>query len=55
VISSRRIVNHTPPGPAITQVYNRNTYLPQKRAALEAWAREVDRIARDSAGPSPRK
>lgn len=39
-----RILNHTPPGPAITQVYNRNTYLPQKRAALDAWAKEVERI-----------
>lgn len=40
-----RILNHTPPGPAITQVYNRNTYLPQKRVALDAWAKEVERIA----------
>lgn len=40
-----RILNHTPPGPAITQVYNRNTYLPQKRAALDAWAADVRRIA----------
>lgn len=39
-----RILNHTPPGPAITQVYNRNTYLPQKRAALDAWAKEVERV-----------
>ncbi len=41
-----RILNHTPPGPAITQVYNRNTYLPQKRAALDAWAVEVARLAK---------
>ena len=40
-----RILNHTPPGPAITLVYNRNTYLPQKRAALEAWAEEVARLS----------
>lgn len=40
-----RILNHTPPGPAITSVYNRNTYLPQKRAALDAWADEVRRIS----------
>lgn len=39
-----RILNHTPPGPAITRVYNRNTYLPQKRAALDLWAVEVKRI-----------
>jgi integrase len=41
-----RILNHTPPGPAITQVYNRNTYLPQKRAALDAWAVEVARLGK---------
>ena len=40
-----RILNHTPPGPAITRVYNRNTYLPQKRAALDIWAAEVKCIA----------
>ncbi len=40
-----RILNHTPPGPAITLVYNRNNYLPQKRAALNVWAREVKRLA----------
>ncbi len=40
-----RILNHTPPGPAVTLIYNRNSYLPQKRAALEAWAGEVERVA----------
>lgn len=40
-----RILNHTPPGPAITRVYNRNTYLPQKRSALELWSQEIKRIA----------
>jgi integrase len=40
-----RILNHTPPGPAVTLVYNRNAYLPQKRAALEAWAEEVANLA----------
>lgn len=39
-----RILNHTPPGPAVTLVYNRNAYLPQKRAALEAWAEEIAEI-----------
>lgn len=43
-----RILNHTPPGPAVTLIYNRNSYLPQKRAALEAWAREVERVASDA-------
>jgi len=41
-----RILNPTPPGPAITQDYNRNTYLPEKRAALDAWALEVARLAK---------
>jgi integrase len=39
-----RILNHTPPGPAITRVYNRNSYLPQKRAALDLWAAEMNSI-----------
>jgi integrase len=42
-----RILNHTPPGPAVTLVYNRNSYLPQKRAALDAWAKELARMAVD--------
>jgi len=40
-----RILNHTPPGPLVTLVYNRNTYLPQKRSALEAWAEEIRSLA----------
>lgn len=40
-----RILNHTPPGPAVTLVYNRNAYLPQKRSALDAWAQEVGSLA----------
>ncbi len=40
-----RILNHTPPGPAVTLVYNRNAYLPQKRSALDAWAQEVRSLA----------
>ncbi len=44
-----RILNHTPPGPAITRVYNRNTYLPQKRTALDLWATEVKRIVEAAA------
>ncbi len=28
-------------GAAVTAVYDRNDYLPQKRAALEAWARHI--------------
>ncbi|MDZ4775843.1 MAG: tyrosine-type recombinase/integrase [Alphaproteobacteria bacterium] len=39
-----RILNHTPPGPAVTLIYNRNSYLPQKRAALDAWSQEVLRM-----------
>lgn len=39
-----RILNHTPPGPAVTLVYNRNSYLAHKREALELWAKEVTRL-----------
>ena len=50
-----RILNHTPLGPTVTLIYNRNTYLPQKRAALDAWANEVERLAgpRRSTAPGP--
>ncbi len=47
-----RILNHTPPGPSVTLVYNRNAYLPQKRNALDAWAREV-RALTDGARLAP--
>ena len=32
-----RILNHTPPGPQVTKIYNRFDYEPQKREALERW------------------
>lgn len=48
-----RILNHTPPGPAVTLIYNRNSYLSQKRAALDAWSREVLRIRTTGIEGSP--
>jgi integrase len=32
------ILGHTPPGPAVSRVYNRAELLPERRAALMAWA-----------------
>ena len=40
-----RILNHAPPGPRVTRVYNVYSYLDEMRAALEAWADTVDDIA----------
>lgn len=36
-----RILNHTPPGPQVTKIYNRFDYEPQKRSALERWEAQV--------------
>lgn len=33
-----RILNHTPLGSPVTQIYNRYDYATEKRAALELWA-----------------
>ncbi len=33
-----RVLNHAPPGAAVTLIYNRHGYLAEKRAALSAWA-----------------
>jgi integrase len=40
-----RMLNHTPPGPQVTKIYNRFDYEPQKRAALEHWQEQVLAIA----------
>lgn len=40
-----RILNHTPPGPQVTKIYNRFDYEPQKRAALERWEGHVLALA----------
>ena len=42
-LTIRKILNHAEPG--ITSVYDRYSYDKEKRRALEAWGRELDRIA----------
>jgi len=34
-------------GAAVTSVYDRHTYLPEKRAALETWSTHVTRLKAD--------
>jgi len=41
-----RILNHTPPGPQVTKIYNRFDYEPQKREALERWENHLMNIVR---------
>lgn len=41
-----RILNHTPPGPQVTKIYNRFDYEPQKRQALELWEGHLMSIVR---------
>jgi len=36
-----RILNHTPLGSPVTQIYNRYDYAAEKRAALELWGRTL--------------
>lgn len=45
-----RLLNHTPLGPPVTQIYNRYDYAPEKRAALEAWSQTILMIAADPLG-----
>jgi integrase len=40
-----RILNHTPLGSPVTQVYNRYDYAAEKRAALELWGETITHIA----------
>ncbi|HTU99566.1 MAG TPA: tyrosine-type recombinase/integrase [Luteitalea sp.] len=44
-----RVLNHVDGGPRMTAVYNRYSYLPEKRDALERWASEVERLTRGPA------
>lgn len=39
-----RVLNHVDRGPRATSVYDRFDRVPEKRQALDAWARELDRI-----------
>lgn len=45
-----RILNHTPPGPQVTKIYNRFDYEPQKREALERWEAHLMSIVRKRPG-----
>lgn len=47
-----RVLNHVDRGPRATSVYDRFDRLPEKRIALEAWAREVDRIVSGETTPA---
>ena len=44
------LLSHTPPGASITRNYDRSTLLDERRAALIAWARWLDRIKSEEAG-----
>jgi integrase len=39
-----RVLNHTPPGPVATRTYDRHSYDPEKRVALETLDRVIDDI-----------
>jgi integrase len=43
------ILGHTPPGPRVTRIYDRSELLPERRAALVAWASWVVRADRKEA------
>jgi integrase len=50
-----RVLNHASDkgdAAAVTGVYDRNEYLPQKRQALDAWAKLLREIVSDEARPS---
>ena len=42
------VLNHVAGGPTSTRVYDRHTYDPEKRVALDTWARELRRILADT-------
>jgi hypothetical protein len=46
------ILGHTPPGARATRVYNRAELLPERRAALVAWGRWLDRLKTDEPQPA---
>lgn len=43
-VTGERVLNHTLPGAAVHAVYNRHDYIPQMRAALEAWAAHLQAL-----------
>lgn len=44
------LLSHTPPGARITRVYDRSELLDERRSALFAWARWLDRVKTDTRG-----
>jgi integrase len=40
-----KILNHAEPG--VTAIYDRHSYDREKKQALEAWARKLDKILKD--------
>ncbi|MFZ4120719.1 MAG: tyrosine-type recombinase/integrase [Caulobacterales bacterium] len=48
--TAERIISHLV-GSSVSRVYDRNEYLREKRAALEAWARELQRVTALPNGP----
>lgn len=51
-----KVLGHTAQdGAAVTAIYDRNEYLPEKREALDAWGRHLDGLTRPGQGSSPRK
>ncbi len=47
------VLNHTSEMGGITKIYDRNEYLPEKRRALEAWARVLKSIGEEKVKRSP--
>jgi len=43
-----RALNHVEGG--VTQIYDRHSYLPEKRHALDAWSRKLESIIRPAPG-----
>jgi integrase len=50
-----RILNHTPLGSPVTQIYNLYDYAAEKRAALELWADTILKMAAPKQLMSPQK
>ncbi len=47
-VVAERVLNHLPRG--LARVYNQYQYLPEKREALNLWARELRKITRPTKG-----
>ena len=47
-VVAERVLNHLPRG--LARVYNQYQYLPEKREAMNIWARELQRITKPAKG-----